>query len=119
MENTQNTGAPSTPNLSASVNATKLSNPATVGDALESPPNMESGESASTQSSSNGIDLAQWITIGLVALTVVSLITQIVVNRRSLVKLNEEDKQLREDVTELKLEFKNFKESQTSTRRAA
>ena len=59
MENTQNTGAPSTPNLSASVNATKLSNPATVGDALESPPNMESGESASTQSSSNGIGIIQ------------------------------------------------------------
>jgi hypothetical protein len=52
-------------------------------------------------------------------LTIVALVVQIVVARRTLIKLDEEDKQLKEDVTDLKIRVENVESKQTTTRRAA
>lgn len=120
MENTQNTGASSTPDLSASVNASKLANPATVVTPTPSASEMADGGDVAPDTNNDGShDWGQWIAIGIISLTIVSLVMQIVVNRRSLVRLNQDDKQLREDLTEMKLRVDTLEKNQTPTRRAA
>lgn len=110
MENTNTAGAPATPNLSASVNASQLSNPIPAGAVAEG------GDVFETNDGSN--DFGQWIAIGIIALTIVSLITNIVVSRRSLVKLNKDDDRMREDIGAVKLRL-DILENPQAVRRAA
>jgi heme exporter protein D len=119
MENSQNAGGSATPDLSASVQATKLSNPVQVASASESISSTPNEVDYSENSGSSKIDIGQWISIGIIGLTIVALVVQIVVARRTLIKLNEEDKQLKEDVTDLKIRVENVESKQTTTRRAA
>lgn len=119
MENSTNAGGSATPDLSASVNASKLANPATVVTPVPSASEMaEGGDTAPETNNDGSHDWGQWIAIGIISLTIVSLVMQIVVNRRSLVRLNQDDKQLREDLTEIKLRVENLENAKT-TRRAA
>jgi heme exporter protein D len=120
MENTQNASASSTPDLSASVNASKLANPATVVSPTPSANELAEGGDVAPETNNDGShDWGQWIAIGIISLTIVSLVMQIVVNRRSLVRLNQDDKQLREDLVEVKLRVDNLEKNQNSSRRAA
>ena len=63
-------------------------------------------------------DWGQWIAIGIISLTIVSLVMNIVVNRRSLVKLNKDDDKMREDIGAMKLRLDNLENPQP-VRRAA
>lgn len=119
MENSTNAGGSATPDLSASVNASKLANPATVVTPVPSAGEMaEGGDTAPETNNDGSHDWGQWIAIGIISLTIVSLVMQIVVNRRSLVRLNQDDKDMRERLTKLELKFDNFENAQP-TRRAA
>jgi hypothetical protein len=119
MENTQNAGGSATPDLSASVNASKLANPASVVTPTPSAGEMNEGGDIAPETTNDGShDWGQWIAIGIISLTIVSLVMQIVVNRRSLVRLNQEDRDLRERVNKLELKFDNFENTQP-IRRAA
>ena len=119
MENTQNASA-STPDLSASVNASKLANPATIVSPKPDANEMAEGGDVAPETSNDGShDWGQWIAIGIISLTIVSLVMQIVVNRRNLVRLNQDDRQLREDLMETKLRVDALEKNQTPMRRAA
>jgi len=110
MKNTQNAGASSTPDLSASVNASKLANPA----------EMAEGNDLAQETNNDGShDWGQWIAIGIISLTIVSLVMQIVVNRRNLVRLNQEDRELRERVSKAELRLDSLEQNQAPVRRAA
>jgi hypothetical protein len=87
MENSQNAGGSATPDLSASVQATKLSNPVGVASASESISSTPNEVDYSENSGSSKIDIGQWISIGIIGLTIVALVVQIVVARRTLIKL--------------------------------
>lgn len=62
----------------------------------------EGGETSSEHKTEWG----QWIAIGLISLTLVSLILQIAVHRRNLKKVDADDEALRKDVRELKMNLK-------------
>jgi heme exporter protein D len=118
MENTSTAGSPATPDLSASVNASKLANPATVVTPTPSTGEMAEGGDVAPDTTNDGShDWGQWIAIGIISLTIVSLVMNIVVNRRSLVKLNQDDNKMREDIGEIKLRLDSLEKPQT-TRRA-
>jgi len=119
MENTNTAGAPATPDLSASMNASQLANPTTLVSPTPSPGEMAEGGDIAPETTNDGShDFGQWIAIGIISLTIVSLVMQIVVNRRSLVKLNQDDNKMREDIGEIKLRLDNL-ENPKPVRRAA
>jgi heme exporter protein D len=102
MENTNTAGATATPDLSASMNASQLANPATVVTPTPSAGEMAEGGDIAPETTNDGShDFGQWIAIGIISLTIVSLVMQIVVNRRSLVKLNQDDMMQREKIGQL------------------
>lgn len=120
MENTQNASASATPDLSASVNASKLANPATLVSPTPSANELAEGGDVAPETTNDGShDWGQWIAIGIISLTVVSLVMQIVVARRNLIRLKEEDKELREKVAEQGLRIDVLERNQTPMRRAA
>ena len=102
MENTNTAGATATPDLSASMNASQLANPTTLVSPTPSPGEMAEGGDIAPETTNDGShDFGQWIAIGIISLTIVSLVMQIVVNRRSLVKLNQDDMMQREKIGQL------------------
>jgi heme exporter protein D len=113
MQNTNTAGSPATPDLSASVNASQLANPATVvGE-------MAGGSDFAPETTNDGShDWGQWIAIGIISLTIVSLVMNIVVNRRSLVKLNQDDAMQKERITKLEAKVELLENPQP-VRRAA
>jgi len=120
MENTQNAGASSTPNLSASVNASKLANPVTLVTSTPSKGEMAEGGNIAPETNNDGShNLGQWIAIGIISLTIVSLVMQIVVARRNLVRLNQEDRELRERVSKAEFRLDSLEQNQAPVRRAA
>lgn len=67
----------------------------------------EMAEGGETNSGSeHKTEWGQWIAIGLISLTLVSLILQIAVHRRNLKKVDADDEALRKDVRELKMNLK-------------
>jgi len=66
----------------------------------------EGGETPDTGSDSKN-EWGQWIAIGLISLTLVSLIMQIAVHRKSMVKMDSDDESVRKDIKELKMNLKN------------
>jgi hypothetical protein len=111
MENTNTAGAPAIPDLSASVNASQLSNPVPAGA-------VGDGGDVFETTNDGSHDWGQWIAIGIISLTIVSLVMNIVVNRRSLVKLNKDDDKMREDIGAMKLRL-DILENPQPVRRAA
>ena len=119
MENTNTAGGTATPDLSASMNASQLANPATVVTPTPSAGEMAGGGDIAPETTNDGShDWGQWIAIGIISLTIVSLVMNIVVNRRSLVKLNQDDNKMREDIGEIKLRL-DILEKPQPMRRAA
>lgn len=120
MENTQNASASATPDLSASVNASKLANPVTMVSPKPSSNEMAEGGDVAPETTNDGShDWGQWIAITIISLTVVSLVMQIVVARRNLVRLKQDDKELREKVAEQGLRIEALERNPTPMRRAA
>lgn len=119
MENTQNASASSTPDLSASVNASKLANPATVVSPTPSANELAEGGDVAPDTNNDGShDWGQWIAIGIISLTIVSLVMQIVVNRRSLVRLNQDDTAMRQKIAELEVRMDSYEQKNTQRRAA-
>ena len=111
MENTNTAGAPAIPDLSASVNASQLSNPVPAGG-------VGDGGDVFETTNDGSHDWGQWIAIGIISLTIVSLVMNIVVNRRSLVKLNQDDAMQKERITKLEVRL-DILENPQPVRRAA
>ena len=65
-------------------------------------------EGGETGDSENGAknEWGQWIAIGLISLTLVSLIMQIAVHRKSMTKLDTDEETVRKDIKELKMNLK-------------
>ena len=119
MQNTNTAGSPATPDLSASVNASQLANPATVVNPTPSAGEMAGGGDFAPETTNDGShDWGQWIAIGIISLTIVSLVMNIVVNRRSLVKLNQDDAMQKERITKLEAKVELLQNPQP-VRRAA
>ena len=114
MENTNTAGAPATPDLSASVNASRLANPATMvtGEMVDG------GDLAPETTNDAGHNIGQWIAIGIISLTIVSLVMNIIVNRRSLLKLNQDDSMQKERLTKVETRL-DILENPQPMRRAA
>ena len=118
MQNTQTTGTPATSDLSASVNASQLANPATVVSPSPNAGEMAEGGDVAPETTNDGShDFGQWIAIGIISLTIVSLVMQIVVNRRSLVRLNQDDNKMREDIGQIKLRLDNLEQPKSNQKR--
>lgn len=66
----------------------------------------EGGETNAEQSSEDRNEWGQWIAIGLISLTLVSLIMQIAVHRKTMKKLDSDDESVRKDIKELKMNLK-------------
>ena len=111
MENTNTAGAPAIPDLSASVNASQLSNPVPAGG-------VGDGGDVFETTNDGSHDWGQWIAIGIISLTIVSLVMNIVVHRRSLVKLNQDDAMQKERITKLEAKVELLENPQP-VRRAA
>ena len=119
MQNTNTAGSPATPDLSASVNASQLANPATVVNPTPSAGEMAGGSDFAPETTNDGShDWGQWIAIGIISLTIVSLVMNIVVNRRSLVKLNQDDAMQKERITKLEAKVELLENPQPDRRAA-
>jgi heme exporter protein D len=119
MQNTNTAGSPATPDLSASVNASQLANPATIVTPTPSAGETGDGGDLAPETTNDGShDWGQWIAIGIISLTIVSLVMNIVVNRRSLVKLNQDDAMQKERITKLEARLEILENPQP-VRRAA
>ena len=119
MQNTNTAGSPATPDLSASVNASQLANPATIVTPTPSAGEIGDGGDLAPETTNDGShDWGQWIAIGIISLTIVSLVMNIVVNRRSLVKLNQDDAMQKERITKLEVRL-DILENPQPVRRAA
>jgi hypothetical protein len=119
MQNTNTAGSPATPDLSASVNASQLANPATIVTPTPSAGEIGDGGDLAPETTNDGShDWGQWIAIGIISLTIVSLVMNIVVNRRSLVKLNQDDAMQKERITKLEARLEILENPQP-VRRAA
>ena len=66
----------------------------------------EGGETSAEQASEDKNEWGQWIAIGLISLTLVSLIMQIAVHRKSMTKMDSDDETVRKDIKELKMNLK-------------
>ena len=68
--------------------------------------NMAEGGETGDSESGNKNEWGQWIAIGLISLTLVSLIMQIAVHRKSMTKIDTDDETVRKDIKELKMNLK-------------
>lgn len=68
----------------------------------------EGGEASSETSNSNDTknEWGQWIAIGLISLTLVSLIMQIAVHKKSMQKMDTDEGEISKDIKELKMNLK-------------
>jgi len=91
--------APAAPAAPAASSVPTMAHGGSVADAA--PQMIEGGEVSSIEN-----NWGTWIAIGLVSLTLVSLILQIAVHRKNLKKVDADDEALQKDVRELKLNVK-------------
>jgi hypothetical protein len=68
----------------------------------------EGGETSASNGNDNGGDWGQWVAIGLISLTLVSLIMQIAVHRSSLKKQGVDDDTIRKDLREVTTNVKKM-----------
>ena len=89
------------------VDASMLASPSTVVSPQPSPNEMASGGETAPETNNDGShDFGQWIAIGIIGLTIVSLVMQIYTNRKAMLKLDKDDADMRRDINELKLNVK-------------
>ena len=93
------------------MNASQLANPATTPTPVPSATEMaqsggtEANEAPETTNDGSH-DWGQWVAIGIISLTIVSLIMQIYTNRKTMLKLDKDDADMRKDINELKMNVK-------------
>lgn len=108
MEHQAPTAVPQTPAAAPaapSVAQTAIeSSPATTPQVAMS--HAEMAEGGELQSGSPRNEWGQWIAIGLISLTLVSLIMQIAVHRKNISKMDGDDESVRKDIKELKMNVK-------------
>lgn len=80
--------------------------PPTPATMAEQGLNLEKGGDAPEGTSDGSRDWGQWIAIGIISLTIVSLVMQIYVQRKSMLKLDKDDESMRKDINELKFNVK-------------
>jgi hypothetical protein len=80
--------------------------PYTAPHAATTVSNMAEGGETGDSESGNKNEWGQWIAIGLISLTLVSLIMQIAVHRKSMTKIDTDDETVRKDIKELKMNLK-------------
>jgi len=68
--------------------------------------NLEEGGDAPEGTSDGSRDWGQWIAIGIISLTIVSLVMQIYVQRKTMMKLDKDDESMKKDINELKYNLK-------------
>lgn len=89
------------------VDASMLASPTTVVSPVPSANEMaEGGETAPETNNDGSHDFGQWVAIGIISLTIVSLVMQIYTNRKAMLKLDKDDADMRRDINELKLNVK-------------
>ena len=95
------------------MNATQVANPAIPPSPVPSATEMaqggstpEGGEEAPETKNDGSHDWGQWIAIGIISLTIVSLVMQIYTNRKTMLKLDKDDADMRKDINELKMNVK-------------
>lgn len=96
------------------VNATQVANPAIPPTPVPSASEMATGgdtnggngDEAPETKNDGSHDWGQWIAIGIISLTIVSLVMQIYTNRKTMLKLDKDDADMRKDINELKMNVK-------------
>lgn len=91
------------------MNATQVANPAIPPSPVPSATEMAQGggtDEAPETKNDGSHDWGQWIAIGIISLTIVSLVMQIYTNRKTMLKLDKDDADMRKDINELKMNVK-------------
>jgi heme exporter protein D len=89
------------------VDASMLASPTTIVSPVPNANEMaEGGETAPETTNDGSHDFGQWVAIGIIALTIVSLVMNIYTNRKAMLKLDKDDADARRDINELKLNVK-------------
>lgn len=93
--------------MGEAVNAATIASPTNVVSPVPSANEMaDGGETAPETNNDGSHDFGQWIAIGIISLTIVSLVMQIYTNRKAMLKLDKDDADMRRDINELKLNVK-------------
>jgi hypothetical protein len=106
---TQPTGQAPAPTggMAEAVNASTLASPTTIVSPVPSASEMAEGGDVAPETTRDGShDWGQWIAIGIIGLTLTSLIMQILTNRKTMLKLDKDDADMRKDINELKMNVK-------------
>lgn len=95
------------------MNATQVANPVVPPSPVPSATEMaqggntnDGGEPAPETKNDGSQDWGQWIAIGIIGLTLTSLIMQILTNRKTMLKLDKDDADMRKDINEIKMNVK-------------
>lgn len=96
------------------MNAARMANPlipptpvpSTTEMAQPQPELAQGGETAPETTNDGSKDWGQWVAIGIISLTIVSLIMNIYTNRKTMLKLDKEDADMRKDINEIKMNVK-------------
>jgi hypothetical protein len=95
------------------MNASQVANPAIPPSPVPSASEMAQGGStpdnggeAPETTNDGSHDWGQWIAIGIISLTIVSLVMQIYTNRKTMLKLDKDDADMRKDINEIKMNVK-------------
>ena len=106
---TQPTGQAPAPTggMAEAVNATTIASPTNIVSPMPSASEMAEGGDVAPETKNDGSqDWGQWIAIGIIGLTLTSLIMQILTNRKTMLKLDKDDADMRKDINELKMNLK-------------
>jgi len=106
---TQPTGQAPAPTggMAEAVNASTLASPTTIVSPVPSASEMAEGGDVAPETTRDGShDWGQWVAIGIISLTIVSLIMNIYTNRKTMLKLDKDDADMRKDINELKMNVK-------------
>jgi hypothetical protein len=100
--------APAQPSgMGEAVNAATIASPTNVVSPVPNANEMASGgETAPETNNDASHDFGQWVAIGIIGLTIVSLVMNIYYNRKAMLKLDKDDADARRDINELKLNLK-------------
>jgi len=89
------------------VDASMLASPTSIVSPVPNANEMAGGGDLAPETNNDGsADFGQWVAIGIIGLTIVSLVMQIYTNRKSFLKLDKDDADMRRDINELKLNVK-------------
>jgi hypothetical protein len=93
--------------MGEAVNASTIASPINVVSPVPNANEMASGgETAPETNNDASHDFGQWVAIGIIGLTIVSLVMNIYYNRKAMLKLDKDDADARRDINELKLNVK-------------